>query len=136
MQITNMRIEEKVIYPELSFVLVGIFFEAHNELGRYCNEKQYCDLIESKLKERKINYEREKILEKYFPEEKAGRHKIDFLIENKIIIEVKATNYIGREGYFQTRRYLGVLNKKLAILVNFRDKFLRPRRILNSSAST
>lgn len=136
MQITNMRIEEKVIYPELSFVLVGIFFEVHNELGRYCNEKQYCDLIESKLKERKINHEREKTLEKYFPEEKAGRHKIDFLIENKIVIEVKATNYIGHEGYFQTRRYLGVLNKKLAILVNFRDKFLRPRRILNSSAST
>lgn len=49
-----MRMEEKVIYPELSFEIVGILFSVQNELGRYCNVKQYCDLIEQRLKEKKI----------------------------------------------------------------------------------
>ncbi len=130
-----MRMEEKIVYPELSFEIVGIFFSTHNELGRYCNEKQYCDLIEQKFKNKNIKYEREKVLDKHFPAEREGRHRVDFLIEERIVLEIKAKNILERDDYFQTRRYLEVLNKKLAIMVNFHDRFLRPRRILNSDAS-
>lgn len=124
--------EAKIIYPELSYETVGILYAAHNELGRYCNEKQYCDLIEQKFKEHRICYEREKVLEQYFPAEKSGRHRIDFLVEDKIILEIKCRRVLEREDYYQTRRYLDALDKKLAIMVNFRERFLKPRRILNS----
>lgn len=68
-----------------------------------------------------------------FKEEREGRNKVDFLIENKVILEVKSKKIITKDDYFQRRRYLSVLNKKLGILVNFRSTYLHPKRILNSS---
>ncbi len=127
--------EEKVIYPELSYEIVGILYSAHNELGGYANEKQYGDYIENKLKEHKIKYEREKVLDQFFPEERHGRHRIDFLIDDKIVLELKCMRVLGKEPYYQTQRYLRALDKKLGLLVNFRDKYLRPRRILNSQST-
>lgn len=126
---------EKVVYPKLSYKINGILFAAHNELGQFCNEKQYCDLIEKYFQNSGINYEREKILPPSFEKEYSGRNKIDFLVEDKIILEVKAKRFVVNEDYYQSRRYLTALNKKLAILVNFRRKYVAPKRILNSSAN-
>jgi len=124
---------EKIIYSKLSYIINGIFFESHNEIGRFANEKQVCDLIERKLKERSLRYEREKVLPLSFLGEMPGRNRIDFLIEDKIVLEIKCKRFLTREDYYQTKRYLVALNKKLAILVNFRDERLIPKRILNSN---
>lgn len=126
---------EKVIYPELSYKITGILFTVHNELGRFCNEKQYCDALEELLKKLSIKYERERVLEKSFEGEKLGRNKIDFIIEEKILLEIKAKRVIEREDYYQTKRYLSALNFKLGLIVNFRDKYITPKRILNSRSS-
>ena len=136
MRTSRLQIKDGVvIYPELSYELVGIFYAVHNELGRYCNEKQYADLVEQKLKEHNLKYVREMVLDKYFNSERIGRHRIDFLVDDKIVVEIKCKRILDRNEYYQVRRYLTVLDKKLAILVNFRDKYLHPRRILNSQAT-
>ena len=123
----------KVIYPDLSYKLTGILFSVHNELGRFCNEKQYADCVEGYFKKlNNVEYEREKILNPAFEEELPGRNKIDFIIENKIILEIKAKRILGREEYYQVKRYLNSTSKKLGIVANFRDRYLRPKRILNS----
>lgn len=131
MQIAN----SKIIYPELSYKITGMLFTIHNELGRYCNEKQYCDAIESSFKNGKMDYVREFVLPPSFNGEKQGRNKVDFLIDNKIVLEVKAKPITTREDYSQLKRYLVAINKKLGILVNFRRQYLQPKRILNSQAS-
>ena len=130
-----MNKSSKLIHPELSYRITGVLFAVHNELDRFCNEKQYADAIEGRLKELKIEYEREKILPLSFKFEKEGRNKVDFLIDNKIILEIKAKRLLLKEDYYQVRRYLSALNKKLGLLVNFRDKYIKPRRILNSSVN-
>jgi len=123
-----------LIYPELSYEIGGILFSAHNQLGKFCNEKQYCDFIEKLLREAGIKYEREKILPPSFEYELKGRNKIDFIIEDKIILEVKAKKLTINEDYYQVKRYLVASNKKLGILVNFRKKYIIPKRVLNSLA--
>ena len=134
MLIANMDIKnQKLILPELSYNISGILFAVQNNLGRFCNEKQYGDAIEKMLIENKIVYEREKELPKLFEGEQDRRNIADFLIENKILLELKAKRIAGREDYYQVRRYLNSLNLKLGILVNFRDRYLKPRRILNSN---
>jgi len=60
----------KIFYPNLSYKINGILFKVSNQLGKYCNEKQYADAIEEYLKSENIKYEREKILPKMFEEEK------------------------------------------------------------------
>ncbi|KKS65830.1 MAG: hypothetical protein UV40_C0025G0006 [Parcubacteria group bacterium GW2011_GWA1_42_7] len=129
----NAKSESKLIYEELSYKINGILFSARRELGGYCNEKQYCDAIEEKFKKAGIGYEREKILPASFEGER-NRNRVDFLIEGKMVLEVKAKRFISKEEYYQLKRYLSVLNKKLGILVNFRQKFVHPKRVLNASA--
>ncbi len=124
-----------LIYSKLTYKINGALFTAHNLLGPYCNEKQYADAIEEELKSQQIVYEREKVLPQSFQGEHIGRNEIDFLIEGKVILEIKVKRIIARDDYYQIKRYLRALNKKLGILVNFRSKYIRPKRILNSQVT-
>jgi len=129
---TKIQKTEKVLYPELSYDINGVLFTTRKELGIFCNEKQYCDYIETLFKERGIKYEREKILTQYFEGEQKGRNRVDFLIEDTIILEVKAKSMLATEDYYQVQRYLTSLGKELGILVNMRRYTVTPKRILNS----
>ena len=126
------RAASKIIFKELSYKIVGICFKVHDILGRFCKEKQYCDLLEEFFKKEKIKYEREKNLDLYLSEKKISGNRVDFLIENKILFDAKAKKYITKEDYRQMKRYLLVTGLKLAIMVNFREPSIYPKRILNS----
>ena len=76
-----------------------------------------------KLKEAKIPYRRE------FPIGKTG-NRVDFLIDDKIILEAKSKDIITKEEYNQTQRYLQSSKKRLGLLVNFRNRYLKPVRIV------
>ena len=125
--------KEKIIHKDLSYKINGLFFKVHKDLGRYRNEKQYCDYYEKLLIDNKINYKREY----RFIEHQYGvgdvRCIIDFIIEDKIIVEFKAKDYISKDDYYQVKRYLVTLNFQLGIIINFRDKRIIPKRVLNSN---
>lgn len=123
----NKNIE--ILYPDLSYELNGIFFEIHKELGRYCNEKQYADLFENKLIKRSRNYIRE---HRVYKDGKFTRNILDFVIENCIVIDFKAKKYITKDDFYQMKRYLIISNKKLGLIVNFRDDFIKTKRVLNN----
>ena len=117
-----------LIYPDLSYKITGICFAVHNEIGRYAREKRYGDAIEEKLKTNGILYKRELSIGK-------TGNIIDFLIEDKIILELKAKRIITKEDYFQTQRYLSELSIKLGLLVNFRNQYIKPKRIIRAEYS-
>jgi GxxExxY protein len=127
---------DKIIYKDLSYKITGLLFKAHQELGIYRNEKQYCDFFEKLLIKEGISHEREY----KFCEHQYGQGDVrcicDFIIESKIIVEFKSKNFITKDDYFQVKRYLTTLNLKLGILVNFRQKRLAPKRILNKLCQT
>lgn len=120
---TNYTNKTKLIHPKLSYILTGIFFDIHNHLGRYSREKQYADVLEKRLQELKIPFKREfKILN--------TGNKVDFLIDEKIIVEIKAKRLILKEDYYQVQRYLQSSGVKLGLIVNFRNRYLKPIRII------
>ena len=120
------RLKHPLILEKLTYIINGILFETHNALGRYCREKQYGDFIEKKLIELNVSYTRE------FPVPGTG-NIVDFLIEDVLILELKAKRFITKADYYQTQRYLHSSNKMLAILVNFTDLRLKPRRIIKTN---
>ena len=122
--------KKELVHPELSYKVTGLLFAVHNELGRYRNEKQYGDSIERYLKEFGIAYERERVLPPSFAGEKERRNKIDFVVANTIVLEIKAKRLLTKDDYFQIMRYLEGSKKRLGMLVNFRQKYLTPRRVL------
>lgn len=123
------RINQKLIYPKLSYKITGILFQVHNELGRYVKEKQYQDLLEKKLKDSGLQFEREK---KLLINSKIGGNQVDFCVENKILIECKVKPFLVKNDYYQILRYLKASRFKLGFLVNFRNRYLKPKRVLNS----
>lgn len=121
----------KLIHPELSYVLMGILFEIHNKLGTKYQEKHYQKAVEIKLKELKIPYQREAKVNIEFDGEELGEFFIDFIIDGKIILELKRIWKITADNIKQVLRYLKATNLKLGIIVNFRHNRLESRRILN-----
>jgi len=122
-----MEKENKIIEKDLSYALGGIFFEVQDELGRHCLERQYGDLLEKKLIEKDLNFKRE------FPLEIADRKSsfVDFIVKDKILIDLKAKTFLTSEDYHQMQKYLEISGKELGLIVNFRDRYLKPRRVLN-----
>src|SRR5205085_464592 len=92
-------------------------------IGRFCREKQFCDEYEKELIEASIPYKRELVVGD-------SGNKLDFFVYDCIALEMKAAPYILKEDYYQTQRYLQALNLELGIIYNFRDKYLKPKRIL------
>ena len=129
---SNQRIIKKnieVLYPKLSYTISGICFEIHNSRGRFCKEKQYSDEFENILKLKSIPYKREFAIE---IDGRSSGDRIDFVVNDQIIIELKAKKFLTKEDYYQVKRYLKALNMKLGILLNFRDTYIKPKRILVS----
>ena len=115
----------ELFYPKLSYAITGICFDAQNQLGRFAKEKFYGDHIEQELINKHIPYVRE------FPVRKTD-DRIDFLIDGTVIVELRSKRYLLKEDYYQTQRYLHLMNLKLALLINFQNRHLKPSRIIRS----
>lgn len=118
----------------MSYKITGICFQIQRELGRFYRERQYADKFEELLKEQKINYKREIELSKIFTNSPNG-NIVDFLVDNKILIDFKAKKFITKEDYIQMQRYLRAANIELGLIINFRHTYLKPKRVLNSDYS-
>lgn len=121
----------KLIYKEESYDIIGKCMEVHKNLGSGFLEIVYKDALEYEFKNAEIPYEREK---EYIVNYK-GRilpHKFyaDFVVFNKIILEVKGISGISDEHIAQTINYLKVSGNKLGLIVNFGELSLNYKRIV------
>src|SRR3989339_706136 len=112
----------ELIYPKLSYIVVGICFKVHNDLGRFQREVSYANRLEEYLIKHKIQYHREEQITKIFNAEVRGDIP-DFVLEKKIILDLKAKRFIKKDDYYQMKRYLTNAHLKLGIIVNFRDLY-------------
>lgn len=121
----------EIIEKDLSYRLVGLFFRIQQRLGRYCREQQYGDALENELRNEQLQFVRE------FPIEVEGRvsNIVDFNIEDRILIDLKAKPFVEKSDYYQMRRYLESANIKLGLIVNFRHRYLQPKRVLSPKYS-
>ena len=91
----------------------------YKELGAGYNESVYEEAMAVELREKKIKYDVEKNTEIFYKGFKVGVHRLDFIIENKLVVELKAQPHLMKSHEWQTRTYLKTLNLNNGILVNF-----------------
>lgn len=120
-----------IIYKEESFKIIGICMDVHNQLGAGFLEIVYKDALTYEFKKAGIPYEREKKYEVAY-KDIILPHKFyaDFVVYDKIILEVKGVSGIIDEFIAQSINYLKVSENKLALLVNFGEIKLNYRRIV------
>ncbi len=123
----------ELFHKELSFEINGLLFKTHNELGRFCREKQYADFFEILLREDGMPYVREKEIS-VKGIENLYTNKVDFIIAGKILVDFKAKSFITKEDYYQMNRYLDASGLKLGLIVNFRNRYLKPIRVVRANS--
>lgn len=121
-----------LVYPKLSYVIVGRCMKIHNELGNTMLEKHYQRAIERELLRQNIPFEREKRVEIVYEKESVGRYFLDFMVDLKLVLEVKACKQNMSKFHKQVLAYLRQLDLGLGIVVNFRKDRLNPYRVINS----
>lgn len=125
------NIEDKIIYKELSYKIVGILFEVYNNLGYGYQEKYYVKAIAKCFEDASINFRQQAPYNISFHGEIIGRYYLDFLVDNKIVLEIKKGNYFSKQNMDQVKAYLKVTGMKLAILANFTSSGVKFLRVLN-----
>ena len=119
----------RIVHPELSYQIMGILFAVHNKLGAGYKEKHYQKMIREWFINRKINFE-EQVRVDINRGRYVGTYYLDFLIEGKIVLEIKATPKLLRKHIVQVIRYLRETGIELGILATFARDSLIYRRIL------
>lgn len=119
-----------LVYENLTYKIRGILFNVYNKLGPAHKENIYGNALEEEFKKNNIPYEREKTIDIIYDNKKIGIYKPDFIIDNKIILEIKALTSIGKLEEKQMWRYLKGSNYRLALLVNFGTEKLDIKRII------
>jgi len=91
----------------------------YKDLGAGYNESVYEEALAVEFRERKIKYDVEKNTEIFYKGVKVGIHRLDFIVEKKLVVELKAQSHLMPSHVGQTRTYLKTLNLTNGILVNF-----------------
>jgi len=122
---------KNIIYKDESYKLMGILFDIHSNLGKGFSEIVYKDAIEYELEKSLIFFEREKEYSVKY-KDVFLKHKFyaDFVVFDKIILELKCCSSISDSHIAQTMNYLRVSNNKLAIIVNFNNDSLEYKRLV------
>jgi GxxExxY protein len=119
---------------EISYQIIGAAMELHKTLGPGLLESVYENALAYDLKELGLNVKTQVPMPFVYKEVKLDvGYRIDLLVENKVIIEIKSVEYLAPVHFSQTHTYLKLSDKKLALLINFNTKLLREgiHRIVN-----
>lgn len=120
-----------IIYKDDAYKIIGCCMEVHKVLGKGYSEAVYKDALEIEFKLNNIHFEREKGYDINYKNYKLPRkYFADFVIYNKIILEIKAIEKITSSNLKQTLNYLAISKHRLGLLVNFGEDYLTYKRII------
>lgn len=120
----------EIVKDTLTEKIIGCCYRVHTELGPGFRETNYHNALKIALKENDLMYESEKIFNVYFSGKKVGTFFCDLMVEEKVIVEIKAVTGIMPILFRnQVIAYLKASKLKTALLVNFGNKSCEVKRI-------
>lgn len=125
-----MSINEKYLYSSLTDKIINLAINIHKKLGPGFVEKIYEKVLDYELIKNKIDFERQKLIKVKYENILLGDQRIDFLIEDKIVLELKAVSEINEIHIAQMISYLKTIDKKLGLILNFAKNKLEIKRVI------
>jgi len=122
-----------LVYPDLCYQIVGILFEIYKQLGNGYQEKYYQKILALEFKKCGLSYKEQVLAPLVYKGNKIGNYLLDFVIEGKIVLELKKGEKFSRKNIEQIYAYLKTTGLKLGIIANFTKDGVRFKRIVNIS---
>jgi GxxExxY protein len=120
-------------YQDITQKIIGAAMEVHKTLGNGFQEVIYQRALEIEMHNIGLNYQREYEMDIFYKKERIGGRRVDFFVENCIMLELKAVIQMEDVHLAQAMNYLEVYNVEIGLLINFGAKSLQFKRVHNNS---
>ena len=120
-----------MIHRKLPYQVMKAAFEVHNTLGPGFAESAYEEALAYELELRGIPFERQKAVTVRYKERIVGKHRLDLIVDGKIVLEPKAVSALTDVFKQQTLSYLQTTGLRLGVLINFGRPRVEYTRIVN-----
>ena len=123
---------EKYKYSDITGKVIGCAMEVHKELGCGFQELIYQRCLGIEMQKQGLSFEREKEQTIFYKDVEVGTRRVDFLVENKVMVELKAINILEQVHMAQAINYLEAFQLEIGLLINFGGKSLEYKRVIKS----
>ncbi len=125
-------IKQEYKYSEITAKIIGCAIKVHNELGPGFPEYIYQRALEIEFRNTLLQNEREKEHPVYYLYELVGKRRVDFVVEEKIMVELKAVDKLDELSMSRSLNYMKAFNLEVGLLINFGSAKLEFKRLINN----
>ena len=126
----------ELIEERLTHSIIGAFFEVYNELRTGLLEGLYAAALERELVARGHRVAREVIVRVYYKGEDIGAQRLDLVVDEKIVVEIKSTQELHRDSWRQLLTYLKCTNLEVGLLLHFGSEAKFHRIVCRNDSSS
>ncbi|MCK4649606.1 GxxExxY protein [Candidatus Pacearchaeota archaeon] len=119
-------------HEELTAEVIQIFYKVYNSLGYGFLERVYENALKIEFRKAGLNFKNQVPIKVYYKGEIVGDYFADFIIDGKVVVEIKATLGLGVSDESQLLNYLRCTGKEVGLLLNFGKKAEVRRRVFNN----
>lgn len=121
------------MYEDITKRIIGCAMKVHSTLGNGFQEVIYQRALAIEMDYEGLQFEREKEMDIFYRDRNIGTRRVDFFVEGKIMVELKAIIELEDVHLAQAVNYLEAYNMKIGLLINFGSKSLQFKRVHNNS---
>lgn len=122
---------DDILFPELSYTIVGCAYEVFNNLGSGLLEKQYQKAMATEFELKGLKFKEQVHYPLEYKGVSIGKGFMDFLVDDKVVVELKRGEHFSRNHINQVNAYLLHSGCQLGLLIQFAKDEVRVKRILN-----
>ncbi|MDQ3046837.1 MAG: GxxExxY protein [Bacteroidota bacterium] len=123
--------KKDLLFPELSYQIIGCAYDVFNEIGFGHPEKFYQRALAESLKSKNLAFTEQLYFPVKFQDKIVGKMFFDFLVEEKVIVEIKKDARFSKQNIDQVNQYLKTTGYQLALLINFSPTGVVYKRMVN-----
>jgi GxxExxY protein len=127
------QVNQGPIYKDITGKIIGCAMKVHSALGNGFQEVIYQRALAIEMRYQGLYFEREKEMDVFYRGEKIGTRRVDFFVESKIMVELKALVALEDVHLAQAMNYLEAYKMEIGLLINFGSKSLQFKRVHNNS---
>ncbi len=124
--------EKDYKYSDITRRIIGAAMKVHSTLGNGFQEVIYQRALAIEMEKQGLSYQRELEMPIFYTGQDIGTRRVDFFVEDKIMVELKAVSRLEEVHLAQAINYLEAYNMEIGLLLNFGAKSLEFRRLINS----